>query len=199
MPTVNAAKIAAIVLAAGPSSRLGQPKQLLKIAGESLVRRAARAAWEAGFDPVIVVTGAVTNETASELAGLLIHEMFNSDWAKGMGTSIRCGLSAVLEIGHDVDAVIILVCDQPHLDSSVVRDLISAWKTSGRAMAASTYAGTMGPPCCFGKSMFSALRAIGDADGAKKVLLAHRNDVAQVAWPQGSVDIDTPEDLNSIR
>ncbi len=199
MPALNSGKIGAIVLAAGPSSRLGQPKQLLKIEGESLIRRAARAACEGGCDPVVVVTGAVAGQTISELTGLPIREAFNSEWSKGMGSSIRCGLSALLEAAGDIAAVMILVCDQPHLDARVIRRLISAWQTSDQAMTASEYAGTMGPPCCFAKSKFLELMKIENADGAKKVLMADEANVERVSWPAGMVDIDTPEDLDPHR
>ncbi|HSV63392.1 MAG TPA: nucleotidyltransferase family protein, partial [Chthoniobacterales bacterium] len=158
--------VGAVVLAAGGSSRLGRPKQLLTFGGETLVRRAVRAAAEAGCDPVIVVVGE-TSETSdtirSELAirdsriasfpapGNEVRAMIveNGEWRKGVGTSIRRGLR---ELPGFVDAVVLLACDQPFIDASVVGRLIAAREEGGRPMVASSYASTLGVPALFDRS-----------------------------------------------
>ncbi|HEY1923410.1 MAG TPA: nucleotidyltransferase family protein [Tepidisphaeraceae bacterium] len=190
--------IGAIILAAGSGSRMGRAKQLLQIDGESLVRRAARAAMDGGCSPVIVVTGAHADLVAPELIDLPVVQAFNSAWATGMGSSIRRGMAALLESDPAVAAVAILLCDQPGLSADVIRNLLSAWPASGKPMAACEYGDTIGPPCCFGAAMFGALGRIGDADGAKKLLLKDRENVLSIPWPDGQLDLDTPEDWRRL-
>jgi molybdenum cofactor cytidylyltransferase len=191
--------IGAIILAAGSGSRMGRAKQLLQIGGQSLVRRAARAAIDGGCQPVVVVTGAHADAVAAELADLAVVQSFNPSWSAGMGTSIRSGLAALLKSDPVISAAVILVCDQPWLSAEVVRDLLSVWSAAGKPIAACEYAGTLGPPCCFDRAAFDALSRIADADGAKKLLLADPQNVQALAWPAGSDDLDTPEDLQRIR
>jgi molybdenum cofactor cytidylyltransferase len=178
---------------------MGTAKQLLPLGGQSLVRRAASAALDGGCAPVIVVTGAHGDAVEAELAGLPIVTAFNPDWSRGMGTSIRAGLSALLAAAPQSDAAVVLVCDQPHLDAAVIGNLIAGWTAGGKPMAASEYAGTVGPPCCFDRSRFAALAAIGDHDGAKKLLLEDLQAVTTIPWPDGRVDVDTPQDWQNVR
>ncbi|MGD0540822.1 MAG: nucleotidyltransferase family protein [Tepidisphaeraceae bacterium] len=186
--------IGAIILAAGSGSRMGSAKQLLRIDGQSLVRRAAGAALDGGCERVVVVTGAHADVVGPELADLPIVLSFNSAWSAGMGTSIRVGLAALLGSEPGIGAAVILLCDQPRLSANVVRNVAAAWSASGKPMSACDYGSAIGPPCCFGRMMFDALGRIGDADGAKKLLLADRGNVQTIAWPGGSDDLDTPED-----
>ena len=186
--------IGAIILAAGGGSRMGRTKQLLRIGGQSLVRRAARAALDAGCRPAVVVTGSDADAVAADVADLPVQCAFNPNWSAGIGTSIRCGLSAVLAIEPSIAAVMIALCDQPRLSADVLRDLIATWSTAGKPMAACGYAGTVGPPCCFASSMFDELSHLADADGAKRLLLADPASVATVPWPAGADDLDTPAD-----
>jgi len=198
MRDLKPAAVGAIILAAGSSSRLGQPKQLLKIAGETLVRRCARFAIEAGSKPVIVVTGSSAESIAPELAGLDATTAYNPNWSAGMGTSLRFGLAALLAVAVNAPAALVLVCDQPHLDTAILKRLIDAWQTTGKPMIACEYAETFGPPCCFDRSMFTALYKIADTDGAKSLLKADPKSVEKIPWPAGSIDLDTPEDLTRM-
>jgi molybdenum cofactor cytidylyltransferase len=190
--------IGAIILAAGSSSRMGRAKQLIQIDGQSLLRRAIRAALDGGCSLVVVVTGAHADIVAPELADLPVIQAFNSAWEGGMGSSIRRGLSALLESESAIAAAAILLCDQPRLSADIVRTLLSTWSASGRPMAACEYGNTIGPPCCFAPSMFDALGRIGDADGAKKLLLSDRKNVQTLAWPDGRYDLDTPQDWQRL-
>jgi molybdenum cofactor cytidylyltransferase len=177
---------------------MGSPKQLLTLGGQSLVRRATLAVLDGGCDTVVVVTGAHGEAVAADLAGLTAIIAFNPDWPRGMGTSLRAGLAALLAAAPQTDLALVLLCDQPHLDPQVIRNLIAGWSTSGKPMAASEYADTVGPPCCFAKSQFASLAAIADHDGAKKLLLANPQSVTKIPWPAGTVDVDTPEDWRKI-
>ena len=185
--------IGAVVLAAGGSSRLGQPKQLLKFRGETLVRRAVRAASEAGCDPVIVVAGETVRAIRSEVAPAVIVE--NPQWRKGVGTSIRRGLE---ELPKSVDAVVLLACDQPFVDASIVAKLIAVWEETGRPITASSYANTLGVPALFDRSCFEALLKLPDDSGAKMLIASRPADVSAIAFEQGTIDIDTPEDFERL-
>lgn len=104
--------VAAVVLAAGGSTRMGQPKQLLTFGGRTLLRRTAEVALGAGGDPVFVVLGAGAEQVASELDGLNVTAVVNGEWAAGPGTSVRAGIAA-LERLPGVEAAVFLLCDQP--------------------------------------------------------------------------------------
>jgi molybdenum cofactor cytidylyltransferase len=188
------AEIGAIILAAGSGSRMGRTKQLLKIDGETLVRRAVLTAAEAGLRPIVVVTGADSETVECELNELEVTVAFNPTWARGMGSSIRCGIAALLKANPAIDGAAILLCDQPRVTSDLLRRLIVVFRESGKGAVACEYGGSVGPPCFFGPSTFGELVAIPDEQGAKKVLMANPARLTRFAWPEGVDDIDTPSD-----
>jgi molybdenum cofactor cytidylyltransferase len=187
-------QIAAIILAAGAGSRMGRTKQLLRAGGQSLVRRAATAAIEAGCKPVIVVTGSNSDAIAAEIADLSVQPALNANWSAGIGSSIRSGLAAALAEAPSISAVLLMLCDQPHLDAKILRDVMLAFSASNKPMAACYYSGAPGSPCCFANSMFDQLSRLPNTDGAKKLLLANPQTVTNIPWPQGEEDLDTPAD-----
>ena len=184
--------IAILVLAAGGSSRMGRPKQLLMLDGSSLLRRAAGAAVAVGGS-VVVVLGRDPDAMRPELAGLPVTIVENADWSVGMGSSIRTGMAAV---DPNVRAVVVTLCDQPYVDAEVIRRLIAAFDAGGRPMAAAGYAGTVGVPAVFGRAAFDRLRTLDPAAGAKAVLSGP--DVTVVDLPAAAVDVDTPDDYRRL-
>lgn len=187
-------KIGAVVLAAGSSSRLGQPKQLLEYEGQSLVRRAAQAALDAGCDPVAVVVGHGREKVIAALHELPATLVPNDDWERGIGASIRAGVDRL----RASDALILLVCDQPKVDASLLRELIAGQEQTGQPMVATRYASTQGVPALFTRDRFAQLLSLGDETGAKRLLLARPAEVATVDFPAAAWDIDTPADLRSL-
>ncbi|HUB62686.1 MAG TPA: nucleotidyltransferase family protein [Puia sp.] len=190
-----------IILAAGNSSRLGRPKQLLSYEGGTLIGYLADEAAAAGLQPVVVVTGAV--DLSAALADRRVEIVENTAWAAGMGSSIVAGISAVMGsevrgndsmIGQEVDAVIIAACDQPHVTAALFRRLIAARVETGRGIVACSYAGTTGIPVLFDRRYFPDLLALSGAEGAKKVVQCFASDMAQVNFEEGAFDIDTEED-----
>ena len=177
---------AAIVLAAGTSQRLGRPKQLVQMAGETLLQRAIRTAQEAGCAPVLVVLGAAYLQVlASGSLGSSIP-VIHEGWQEGMASSIRAGVGALGALPIQVSGVVLMVCDQPAVTAEHLRRLCMS-----RGMAASTYAARNGVPAYFPASSLGTLvNLTGDA-GARDLL---RN-AESVDLPGGELDIDTEADL----
>lgn len=191
-------QVAAIILAAGESSRLGKPKQLLEFKGKTLVRRAVDAANGAKCSPIIVVTGGESPDIDAELQCTTAIVASNKDWKSGIGSSIRRGIQHLLSSDKDIDAVVILVCDQPFVDSTIVNALIARRGETGKPIVASGYANTLGVPAIFDRSLFSALAHLSNASGAKSLILQNQDDVAGLPFPEGKIDIDTIEEWNLL-
>lgn len=190
--------IGAVILAAGGSTRLGQPKQLLRHQGESLVHRAARVAREAGCSPVVVVVGDERELIAVELrafGALLPH---HPEWRLGIGSSIRAGVGHALAEAPALEAVVVMVCDQPFVSAAILTALIAARAETHQRAAACLYSGSVGVPAIFDRSLFPLLTTLPDAQGAKSILAARSGAVAGVEFPQGSIDIDTPDDWQFV-
>ncbi len=186
-------KVGAVVLAAGASTRMGTPKQLLRFKGETLLRRAALAALDAGCRPVVVVTGAHAARAREELRGLGVLEVENELWETGMASSVRAGIGAVAE--SDADAVVLMLCDQPHVTSEIINTLTDAHRATGCGVVASVYGEGFGVPALFGRSLFDELLQLEGAAGAKQVIKSHAREAHFVPFPEGETDVDTPEDF----
>ena len=186
--------MAAVILAAGESRRMGQPKQALAFGTSTLLRLAAGAAGDAGCHSVFVVVGAGRDSLASEVFGMDVQVVENSEWRQGMGTSIRCGVEAVAATEHGDQGVLLMVADQPLVDSQALRRLMDAAKTGEHRIVAAEYAGTTGVPAWFARSMFSTLLALSPAKGAQGIIRDPRFNAYSVAIPEAELDIDTPED-----
>ena len=190
--------VGAIILAAGGSRRFGRPKQLLAFQGESLVRRSVRVATEAGIATIAVVAGESIDAIKAEVRETSATVVENRDWQLGLGTSIRCGLRHLRASVPDLVAVVISACDQPFVDAGTIAALIVEQKKSGKAIVASSYAGTLGIPALFDRSCFEALLALPDDSGAKALIESRPNDVASIEFEKGAIDIDTPADFERL-
>jgi molybdenum cofactor cytidylyltransferase len=194
----NSAGVGAIVLAAGSSSRMGSPKQALQYRGESLLRRAALAALDAGCRPVIVVTGANAELSRRELDGLDVREVFNTLWETGMASSVRAGVEGLLSAEADVAAAVLLLCDQPHVTADVISSLVAAHRANGSPVVASMYGGSFGVPALFGRTLFDELARLEGSAGAKQVIKRHASEAHFLPFPGGEVDVDTPDDFSRL-
>lgn len=186
--------VGAILLAAGGSSRFGQPKQLLNFAAETLVRRAARAA-RACCSPVIVVVGREEKEIAIELDDLAVRILPNDDWEKGIGNSLRRGIEAL----PPREGLVVLTCDQPFVDETVIQELIITHEKTAQPIVASAYAGTLGVPAFFLASFREELCSLPDAKGAKSIIASHPDQVAAIDFPLGAIDIDSAADYKNAK
>jgi CTP:molybdopterin cytidylyltransferase MocA len=286
--------IGAVILAAGESSRLGQPKQLVQFRGKSLVRRVVEAADKAGCSLIVVVTGGDAEDTEKsphlppthsysaaghplpsvsgeakargrhKLTESIVRQLkqtpativTNENWRRGIGGSIRAGVQALIDHVEEVenkegrflsepdalpsrrpkrasavrklirarprrsaefpsanavhpaacqhavlpllDAIVLLTCDQPFVDANVIKQLIRLREQTGKAIVASSYSNTLGVPALFDRSYFEELLSLGDASGAKSIILSDRDRAAEFPFPEGKIDIDTAEDYEKL-
>lgn len=197
MPTASTPLIPAVLLAAGASSRMGQPKQLLTYQGQTLLRRAAETALAAGCQPLIVVTGALHHELAAEVADLPVRLVRNDIWEAGMGTSIGVGVQAAEEAAPEAPAVLVLLSDQPLITAEHLRQLLAAWQQSGLPVA-TAYADTVGVPAVFGRVVWPQLLALPAAAGAKPLLQRLGDELGTVPCPAAALDVDTPEQYRQL-
>jgi CTP:molybdopterin cytidylyltransferase MocA len=184
----ESAGIACAILAAGASRRLGRPKQLVDVGGQSLLRRVAIEACASACARVAVVLGAHADAIWPTLIGLPITRLDNDGWTEGMASSIRRAAVWAGETGSE--ALLICVCDQLKLEAAHLDRLIAAHRRSPSSMVGSAYAGVCGVPALFAEDRFSALGGLSGEQGAGGLLRADPQTVA-VPWEAGLLDLDT--------
>ena len=184
-----------MVLAAGASRRFGSPKQLVRLHGRPRLHAAVSRAVEVAGHSVTVVLCA----HAAELAALLKHSpaavAINRNWQDGLASSVRTGIASV---PGSVDAVLLMLADQPSVSAEDLRRLASLWRRQSGNPAAASYAGSAGVPAIFPREFFRDLSELRGDRGAKQILLRYPDRVQRVAMPSAAIDIDTPEDLLNI-
>ena len=192
--------LAAILLAAGPSSRLGQPKQLVRLEGECLVRRMAGLLSNMGLASVTVVSGCEAERVEAELRDLPVTIVHNRSWEEGMGSSIACGARSLPD---GLNGVLISVCDQWHLREADLSALISAWLSDiSRICTACWHEGeafVSGPPVIFPRKVIPELKYLFENRGARQVIDLHMDIVEFVEIENAAFDLDRPEDLDRLR
>lgn len=188
-------RVAGVVLAAGASQRLGQPKQTLLWRGQSLVHHTARTALQAGLSPVVIVTGAHAGPTRQSLGDLPVEFVHNADWHTGQSTSVVAGLGV---LPAEVGAVVFLLADQPQVPHELVRGLVQIHRRTLSPLAAPLVNGRRANPVLFDRVTFPNLRALsGDAGGRS---LFSRYHVEWLPWQDEDIllDIDTPQDYQKL-
>ncbi len=186
------ARTGIIILAAGNSSRLGRPKQLLQIGRQTLLKKITAAALSLYCGPVIVVLGNYTEELLTECDGAVIA--INHNWAQGMAGSIAVGLNRLQASFPNVTGVIIAVCDQPFVTASLLQQLIAVYDQTQKPIVAAAYKETAGTPAYFHHTLFDELMQLKGDRGAKQIILKHESRLALVDFPGGEMDVDTEED-----
>ena len=184
--------IHAILLAAGASTRMGAPKQLIDVNGRSLIRHMAKLALQSKIDGLSVVLGAYRENLLPELINLPLNTIINPDWDKGMGTSLKAAMD---NVDKEQEGVLIMVCDQPYLTVEILDSLIRKAERNPNSIIASSYQEAIGTPAIFNNVFFGQLKQITNEVGAKSLLKKHAEQVITVSFPNGDFDLDTPEDL----
>ena len=185
--------ITAAILAAGTSSRLGQPKQLLKLDGQTLIRRAAQTALDANVSRVcVVVNPSHVAAMEGELRDLPVEIVVNCDWREGMASSVRVGVAA----SEGADALLLTPCDLPLLSSEHLRALIEKYQRENAPIVASRYNETLGAPLIIARQLWPELLELRGDVGARRVIMKH--DANFIEWPQGAFDVDTRQDWENF-
>ncbi len=186
-------------MAAGVSKRLGKPKQLLLFQGETLLERAAKTALASRCRPVIVVLGANAENLKQKIEEFEIEIVENPDWENGMGTSIQIGLKKLLAIQPDVSGAVLTVCDQPFISANLIIELVKNFRVTDTPIVACSYGDTIGVPALFSRRFFPELMTLKADNGAKKIIYEHLENVVEISFEAGAIDVDTEQDyLNLI-
>lgn len=185
-----------IVLAAGASHRMGTPKQLISLQGLSLIQRAAKTAIDSTCHPIVIVLGANADLIQPELLHLLgVRIAINNRWAAGMATSIRCGLTTLLTAAPQIDGVILMAADQPDVTGDSVQRLLHAYRRLDSGPVAAHFNDVLGTPALFSRQYFAELLQLEGQEGARSLLVRHRERVRAIELPEAARDLDTPKDV----
>jgi molybdenum cofactor cytidylyltransferase len=189
--------IAAVVLAAGMASRMGRQKLLLPVAGgRPLIRLSVERVLAAGLDDVVVVLGRDADAVGAALAGLPVRTVVNPRYAEGQSTSLRAGLDA---LPPETEAVVVALGDQPLPDHTLIGQLVSAFRASGRPIVVPRYRDGRGNPVLFAAGLFDELRAVTGDTGGRGVVASDPGRVAEVPVDRPMPpDVDTWADYQSI-
>ncbi len=196
--------IAGVILAAGQAQRMGRPKQLLLYRGKTLIGHVLSEAVQV-LSPVVLVVGAYADEVraaASEATGgLHVQCLENMNWKAGLASSIRAGVDFVLK-RTDAEAVLLMAGDQPFIAARHLRAMCAAFSSAERNPApdivAAEYAGTLGIPAVFGRSLFPRLLTLTGDKGARALMQDATLRVTPFPLPEAAVDVDTPEDAAAL-
>lgn len=191
--------LAILILAAGGSSRMGQPKQLLMLEGQTLIRRITERALTVS-NQVIVVLGASIEKIRPELSSMEVSIVENKDWESGLNSSLQVGLKQISADQSNCNSVLILLCDQVHVTSAYLNKLIKTHQKSGKMATASAYSNTIGVPVLFDLALFTNMASPSGDFGARHLLksLNEKGKVTKVDFPEGAIDLDTMEDYEKI-
>lgn len=190
--------ISIILLAAGTSSRLGHPKQMLTFKGQTLLKHSLQVASTSAARSVIVVLGSNAEQHYKEIQGTKAHVVINQNWQKGMASSIRCGVRALMEINPSAHALILITCDQPYVTAELLDHLIAIHNATEKPIVTCIYADTFGPPTLFHHRLFEQLLKIDGDTGAKSIVKQYPEETEFVLFPDGDIDIDTETDYQKL-
>jgi len=186
-------RIALIIVAAGESKRLGQPKQLVRKNGISLLENTLQQAKKSGEGEVFLILGANADTILEKTQITDCHIFINKNWSKGMGESIAFGMKKISEF-NNYKGVIISVADQPFLEGNVFKK-IEEKISEGKMIIKSKYEEGSGPPVYFSDHFFEEIKELSGDDGAKPLVRKYKELVVSVDFPKGNIDIDREEDL----
>jgi molybdenum cofactor cytidylyltransferase len=190
-------RLSILILAAGNSSRLGYPKQLIEFEGQTLIERITEIALTVSEDILIILGGnADMIKPKLERFEDTVSTVFNPDWQQGMGTSIRVGVE---KLADKSDLILILLSDQPFISKVLLQNMMQVFANSQNPIVSCVYKKALGVPMLFDKTMFPELLNLNGERGAKSFLSHYKNSISMVDFPQGVFDIDTIEDVEKLK
>ena len=186
--------IGLIILAAGASTRMGCPKQLLKYHDQSLIHHTVNIAAASVCQPIVVVLGAYAERIKPEIKSFPVIIALNRDWSNGMSTSIRVGIETLLILSPQLEAIVLMLCDQPLVTTPLINQLVATYQRTKQPIVASQYGEVVGIPALFESQFFPYLLNLQGDRGARQVIKQSLPMVVRVPFPAGAFDIDTPTD-----
>ncbi len=192
-------KIVALILAAGNSSRMGEAKQLLPWSQGTLLGNVIEVANTAKIDKVFVVLGAEAQKIQKKMAPLKYEVILNENWQEGLGSSIRAGISGIMNLAVRPNAILIMLADQPFIDKTYINTMIRHYETNDGKIIATQYSSKMGVPAIFDKSFFTALQNLKGDEGAGRLIRNNLEFCYSVDPGKKAIDLDTPEDYTTFK
>lgn len=193
-----------IILAAGTSSRMGVPKQLLLIDGKTLIKRVVEVAIDTPCYPIVTVLGANKELIKKDLSKVPITIIDNPQWEKGMSSSIKMGLAGTYMTLKEIDAIIFLTVDMPFVSANLINEMIKkATENEEISIVACQYenqkrASTIGIPALFKRNLFNDLLELTGDEGAKKIILKNKDKTTLIDFPEGKIDLDTIDEYRNF-
>jgi len=189
-------RVAAVLLAAGSSTRMGRNKLLLSLGGDTVVRRAVQAAIDSGVDRVVVVLGHEADLVRPQLEGLACEVILNPDHLRGVGTSLHAGIRAAA----DADAVVVLLADMPFVTAGMIRGVVERQRATGARLVLSHYGDVQAPPTLYARALFEEVLAEPDERCGKRIAKRHADEAVVAPQPESALrDLDVAEDYDGAR
>ncbi|MEB3180115.1 MAG: nucleotidyltransferase family protein [Nostocaceae cyanobacterium] len=192
-------RVGIIILAAGASTRMGKPKQLLLYQGRSFLQHTIETALNSQCRPILVILGANAAKINPKISNFTVQIVENQQWSEGMSASIRVGMEALIAVQKNITAVVITLCDQPFLSAAIIKKIFDVYLATDKPIVACQYADTLGVPALFSRAIFSELMNLQAGMGAKYIINKYHHDVLSVPFPEGAIDIDTPQDYEQLK
>lgn len=192
-------QVGIVILAAGESKRLGQPKQLLPYVGTTVISHIVKTALASNANQTIVIAGAHIELIRNELDSFPAIIVENRSWQEGVATSIRLAVETLEQSNMATRAVLFMTSDQPHVSTVLINTIIDKFDNQDNRIVACEYEKTVGIPALFGHSYFPELNSLEGDHGAKGIIMNHHNCLLTVPFPEGGLDIDTAEDVEKLR
>jgi molybdenum cofactor cytidylyltransferase len=190
--------VGVVILAAGSSSRLGQPKQLIIYKNKPLLQNIIDHSLVLSFESKVLILGAYAGEIKENINESEFEVFINEEWEEGIASSIRKGVRCSLQIQPDLEHILFLLSDQPFVSSKLMQELLNTHKKQGKIITGCRYKNTVGVPAIFNKRMFRELCLLKGDRGAKGLIKKYPGKVAFVPFDLGSVDVDKPEDYRKM-
>ena len=188
-----------LILAAGSSSRLGEPKQLLLYDSKPLLQHAIDIALETEKGPVLTILGANAVVIKQQVSLADVHITINDNWQEGMGSTISFGVHRLCGLYPQLTAIVIIVCDQPLITSPLLNELIQTYQQKQKRIVACAYGNTLGTPVLFDRRFFTDLMQLKGHEGAKRIIYQNQAEVTAIDFPGGNIDIDTAADYERLK